>query len=47
MGDRHSLAGPPGEVFLARGLYDDGDPDERLLHWERRSAEFVIGGGCT
>jgi hypothetical protein len=28
----------------ARGLYDDGEPDERLVDWERRSAEFVTGG---
>ena len=27
-----------------RGLYDEGEADERLVHWERRSAEFVTGG---
>ena len=26
------------------GLCDEGDVDDRIVHWERRSAEYVIGG---
>jgi hypothetical protein len=28
----------------ARGLSDEGEPDERLVSWDRRSAEYVTGG---
>ena len=28
----------------ARGLCDTGEPDERLVEWDRRSAEWVTGG---
>ena len=28
----------------ARGLCDEGEPDERLVAWDRRSAEYVTGG---
>lgn len=27
-----------------RGLCDEGEADDRIAHWERRSAEFVTGG---
>src|ERR1700750_1609409 len=27
-----------------RGLCDEGDVDERLVQWDRRSAEYVTGG---
>ncbi|MCD9623992.1 hypothetical protein [Rhabdothermincola salaria] len=28
----------------ARGLSDEGEPDQRLVDWERRSAQFTTGG---